>query len=200
MNLSSIPLRLTQAAAPTPEQPVSISTMAMGDLFTYDEVSFKDPAIVDQQLGKFVQEVKDIVAKYGQPFIDHFKSQAPTVLGYSSIDGDPNQEIRGAYQPCAGNKIRRDYDLCLSQERAKVIADELNKRLPELGGSIKFKGMGETTQWGPGWTKESPTIPEKTAPNRRYVLSPIKPFVGKAQAGTTTQAAAHLKLNLRHMI
>jgi hypothetical protein len=190
MNLSAIPLRLSTATTPTPEQPVAISTMALGDLFTYNDVSFKDPNIVDQQLGKFVQEVKDAAAKYGQPFIDHFKQQSPTVLGYSSIDGDPNQAIVGEYKPCAGNKTRRDYDLCLSTERAKVIADELNKRLPELGNAIKSKGMGETTQFGPGWTKESPTVPEKTAPNRRYVLSPIKPFMGKPTAEHAKQVTA----------
>ena len=74
----------------------------------------------------------------------------------------------------------------LSQERARIIADEINKQLPDLGNAIKFKGMGETTQFGPGWTKESPTIPEKTAPNRRYVLTPIKPFTG--QVGNPQQA------------
>jgi hypothetical protein len=190
MNLASIPLRLTSETAPIPEQPVAISTMAIGDLFTYNDISFKDPNIVDQQLGKFVQEVKNAATKYGQSFIDHIKTQSPTVLGYSSIDGDPDQVIVGEYKPCAGNKTRRDYDLCLSDQRAKVIADELNKRLPELGGAIKSKGMGETTQFGPGWTKESPTVPEKTAPNRRYVLSSIKPFVGKPQAEHATQVAA----------
>lgn len=190
MNLATIPLKLSTATTPTPEQPVAISTMALGDLFTYNDVSFKDPAIVDQQLGKFVQELKDAAAKYGQPFIDHIKQQSPTVLGYSSIDGDPDQAIVGEYKPCSGNKTRRDYDLCLSTERAKVIADELNKRLPELGGAIKSKGMGETTQFGPGWTKESPTVPEKTAPNRRYILSSIKPFMGQPQKEHDTQVAA----------
>ena len=56
----------------------------------------------------------------------------------------------------------------------------LNQYLPELGGAIKFKGLGETTKWGPGWTPQNPTIPEQTAPNRRYFLSGIKPFTGQA--------------------
>ena len=91
---------------------------------------------------------------------------------------DPNQAITGKYQPCSGNKTRKDYDLCLSQERSKVIADRLNKALPELGNAFKFKGMGETNHFnGVGWTKENPTIPDETAPNRAYTLSPIKPFM-----------------------
>ena len=56
----------------------------------------------------------------------------------------------------------------------KKIAEMLNKFLPELGGVIKAKGKGETTRIGPGWTKENPTIPEQTAANRRYVLTPIQ--------------------------
>jgi len=179
MNVAGGQLSLQAPKPEVPTGPVQITTMAIGDLFNYDDVKFKDPAMVDQQLGNFVQEVKGYIEKYGEPFIAHFKSQNPTVLGYSSVDGDPNQNITGGYSPCSGNKTRRDYDLCLSQERAKIIAEELNKRIPELGNAFKFKGLGETTQWGPGWTQELPTIPEKTAPNRRYVLSPIQPFVAQ---------------------
>lgn len=194
MNLASSQLTLSKPQSEQPTAPVSVTTMELGDLFVYDGADFKDPSVVDQQLGKFVQEVKGYITKYGQPFIDHFKTQSPTVLGYSSIDGDPEQSITGEYRPCAGNRTRKDYDLCLSQERSRIIAEKLNQLLPELGGSIKFKGMGETTKFGPGWTKESPTIPEQTAPNRRYVLSPIKPFVGKPQAEHATQVAAPTKV------
>jgi hypothetical protein len=187
IDVSSPQFKLNAATTAAPSTPIQISTVALGDLFVYDDVAFKDANIVNQQIGKFVQEVKGAIAQYGQPFIDHIKSQSPTVLGYSSIDGDPAQKIEGKYKPCAGNTTRADYDMCLSQERARIIADEINKQLPDLGNAIKFKGMGETTQFGPGWTKESPTIPEKTAPNRRYVLTPIKPFTG--QVGNPQQAA-----------
>jgi outer membrane protein OmpA-like peptidoglycan-associated protein len=179
MNLATIPLKLTVspssplAAAP----PVQIQPMAIGDLFDYNGIEFKDDNTANQQMSQFTQQIKSVVEKYGEPFIKHIQSQNPTVLGYSSIDGDPAQKIVGEYKPCAGNRTRQEYDLCLSQERAKKIADMLNKSLPELGGVIKYKGMGETNQFGPGWTKESPTIPEQTAPNRRYVLTPINPFV-----------------------
>ena len=127
-------------------------------------------------MGKFVQQMKSLIEKYGETFIKYIHSQSPTIIGYSSIDGDPAQQITGEYQPCSGNGTRQEYDLCLSQERAKKIAEMLNQSLPELEGAFKFKGMGETNQFGPGWTKENPTIPEQTAPNRRYVLTPIKPF------------------------
>ena len=71
-------------------------------------------------------------------------NQKPTIKGYASRDGDPAEQITGQYQPCGGNKTRADYDLCLSHERAKLIANILNKGLPELDGAFQFKGMGET--------------------------------------------------------
>lgn len=179
MNLSGPTLNLNPPQGARPKIPVQVQPMAIGDVFNFDSVDFKDENAAQQQYGAFVQQMKGNIQKYGQAFIDHIKSQRPTIYGYSSIDGDPEQEITGGYKPCAGSGRRRDYDMCLSRERARVIADILNKSIPELGGAIGFKGIGETTKWGPGWTKERPTIPEQTAANRRYILSPIKPFVGK---------------------
>ncbi len=181
MNLAGIPLKLEQTTnkPQVAVAPISISTMALGDVFNFDSIEFKDENLARRQYGAFIQQIRHLIQKYGEPFINHMKSQNPTIYGYSSVDADPEQPITGGYKPCAGNKTRRDYDLCLSQERARVIADILNKELPELGGIFKFKGMGETTKFGPGWTKENPTVPEVTAPNRRYVLSDIQPFTVK---------------------
>ena len=181
MNLAGIPLKLEQTTnkPQVAVAPISISTMALGDVFNFDSIEFKDENLARRQYGAFIQQIRHLIQKYGEPFINHMKSQNPTIYGYSSVDTDPEQPITGGYKPCAGNKTRRDYDLCLSQERARVIADILNKELPELGGIFKFKGMGETTKFGPGWTKENPTVPEVTAPNRRYVLSDIQPFTVK---------------------
>lgn len=179
VNLSSIPLKLTSGQTKpgiVPSAPIKITPMTLGDLFEYNSIEFKDENVANQQMGKFTQQMKSLIEKYGEAFIKHVYSQNPTVQAYSSIDGDPAQPIVGEYQPCSGNKTRQEYDMCLSQERAKKIAEVLNQSLPELEGSFKFRGMGETNQFGPGWTKESPTIPEQTTPNRRYVLTPIKPF------------------------
>lgn len=179
IDLSGFQLKINPPVQNAPAAPIQIQTIQLQDLFNYNGVDFKNEAQTNQQVYAFVQQVKELIQKYGQAFIDHMRQQNPTVMGYSSVDGDPNQQIVGEYKPCSGNKTRKEYDLCLSQARSKVIADMLNKALPELGGIFKFKGMGETTQWGPGWSAQSPTIPEQTAPNRRYILSPIKPFVVK---------------------
>lgn len=182
INLSSVPIKLARPQVVTQTAPVQIQPMALGDIFNFDNIEFKDENSANQLIARFSQQIKSLIEKFGQPFVDHIKTQNPTILGYSSIDGDPAQQITGEYQPCSGNKTRQEYDLCLSQERAKKLAEILNQALPELQGSIKFKGMGETNQFGPGWSKETPTIPEQTAPNRRYVLTPINPFVGSPQA------------------
>ena len=179
MNLSGITIKINPPRGVAPETPVQVQSMAIGDVFNFDSVDFKDENAAQQQYGAFIQQMKGNIQKYGELFIAHIKTQRPSIYGYSSIDGDPDQAISGGYKPCAGSGKRRDYDMCLSRERARVIADILNKSIPELGGAIGFKGFGETTKWGPGWTKENPTIPEQTAANRRYILSPIKPFVGK---------------------
>lgn len=156
--------------------PINVETMALADVFTFGDVTFKDEARVNQQIQMFIQQIKGYIEKYGTPFVEHLARQNPTVHGFSSRDGDPNQEIVGDYKPCSGNRVRKDYNLCLSTERAKVISTILNQSLPELSGAFQAKGMGETTRWGPGWTKESPTLPEQTAPNRRYLLGKIKPY------------------------
>jgi hypothetical protein len=189
INLSSIPIKLAPSETSPATPPIQIQPMALGDVFNFDDIEFKDENMANQLIARFTQQMKSLIEKHGQPFVDHIKAQNPTILGYSSVDGDPAQQIMGKYQPCSGNKIRQEYDLCLSQERAKKLAEILNQALPELQGAIKFKGMGETNQFGPGWTKESPTIPEQTAPNRRYVLSPINPFI-HAQPQVQAQAQA----------
>jgi len=170
MDLSSVKLGFNVPIAPTKPATITVDTLVLQDMFNFNDDEFKNPDQVAQQIGTYVQEIKGYIQKYGQPFIDGYKSKNPMVLGYSSMDGDPNQKITGDYKPCAGAGSRQEYDMCLSRERSRKIAEELNKALPELGGAIKFKGMGETTKWGPGWTKEKPTIPEQTAPNRRYLV------------------------------
>ena len=151
----------------------------LGDVFEFGDVTFKNEAAVTQELQLYISRLKKMVETYGDTFVEYVKKQNPVVYGFSSRDGDPKEQIQGRYKPCSGYKTRGEYDVCLSNERARIIADILNKGLPEFGGIFKYKGMGQTTKWGPGWTPESAgTItPEDTTPNRRYLLSPFKqPF------------------------
>lgn len=181
-DLTSTQIKIAPPQTQEGTTPVQIKPLQLLDSFNITDAEFKDENTTNQQLQSFVQQVKGYVENYGPGFIEQFKAQNPMVLGYTSVDGDPNQAIVGEYKPCSGNRTRKEYDLCLSHERAKKIAEILNKELPELSNAFQPKGMGETTQWGPGWTPQSPTIPETTAANRRIVLNPIQPFTVTSQS------------------
>lgn len=185
INTDLTPITLIPAPAKVkPQQqqinyaPINVDFSGLGDVFNFGDVTFKDEESVNNALQGYINGLKQNINTYGQPFIAHIKNQSPTIKGYSSRDGDPNEQIRGQYQPCAGNKTRAEYDKCLSHERAKLIANILNKGLSELGGVFQFEGMGETTEFGPGWTPENKDdiTPVDTAANRRYVLDRMKPF------------------------
>jgi len=150
----------------------------LGDVFNFGDVTFKDEAAVNQSLQQYISMLNRFTETYGSPFIEYVKSQNPVVYGFASRDGNPDEQIQGKYQPCSGNKTRAEYDVCLSNERARIIADILNKGLPNFGGIFKHKGVGETDRFKKGamWTPEnaSTITPEDTAPNRRYLLSAFK--------------------------
>jgi len=65
------------------------------------------------------------------------------------------------------------YNLCLSEERAKKVAEDLQEIFNSLGinVTIKSKGYGETSKFGPAWSKEKPTKPKDTQPNRRITFN-----------------------------
>jgi len=174
MNLASANIKLPTPVATTQQNVASgsvpVRTLELQDLFNYDTAEFQNADAVNSLVGQYIQEMKKNIQDFGESFIKGYIAKGPTVFGYSSRDADPNQQINGGYGACSGKRTRFEYDMCLSEQRAKVIADLLNKSLPELNGAIKYKGMGQTTHWGPGWTKEKPTIPEQTAPNRKFIL------------------------------
>ena len=95
MNLAGIPLKLEQTTnkPQVAVAPISISTMALGDVFNFDSIEFKDENLARRQYGAFIQQIRHLIQKYGEPFINHMKSQNPTIYGYSSVDADPEQPI-----------------------------------------------------------------------------------------------------------
>jgi hypothetical protein len=174
--ITLVPEKPRGSGAPQRQQfisPERFSFRGLGDVFNFGDVTFRDEDRVNQELEGYIAKLNRFAEQYGGSFIEYVQSQNPTVLGFSSRDGNPDEQIQGSYAPCSGYKTRKEYDLCLSTERAKLIAGILNKGLPSFGGVFKYKGMGETDKWGPAWTPENAkTItPEDTSPNRRYLLS-----------------------------
>lgn len=146
------------------------------DAFKFDETNFVDESKAMEQIDVFVNKVKGGVQKYGQELSQHIMSAEPSIVGYASIDADPNEKITGRFGPCKSKSTRGEYNKCLSEFRAKKISEIINQKLDGTGVSLKFFGAGETTKFGPGWTKEKPTTTQETAPNRRFTLTPIPPF------------------------
>ena len=85
---------------------------------------------------------------------------------YASIDGDPDGNVEKKPNGCGGGK-RHDYNQCLSQKRADMIAKTLNDAL----GVTKFVGHGggETDKFAPG-KKWPDSKREDTLPNRRFTV------------------------------
>ncbi len=146
------------------------------DAFKFDETNFVDESKAMEQIDVFVNKVKGGVQKYGQELSQHIMSAEPSIVGYASIDADPNEKITGKFGPCKSKSTRGEYNKCLSEYRAKKISEIINQKLDGTGVSLKFFGAGETTKFGPGWSKEKPTTAQQTSPNRRFTLTPIPPF------------------------
>lgn len=151
-------------------------SFALVDAFKFDETNFVDEPKAMEQIDTFVNKVKDGIQSYGQSLSQHIMSADPSIVGYASIDADPNEKITGKFGPCKSKTTRGEYNKCLSEYRAKKISEIINQKLEGTGVSLKFFGAGETTKFGPGWTKEKPTTTSQTAPNRRFALTPIPPF------------------------
>lgn len=117
-----------------------------------------------------------------------------TLLGYASSDADPSAMDGGNLPACSqygkGKGPRKNYDLCLSQERANRVKEKFDEFLNnieiERGGRpekiktifptavanwVKVKGMGQdSSKSGIDWKK--PHDASQTAPDRRIEMTP----------------------------
>ena len=151
-------------------------SFSLVDVFKFDETSFVDEGTALGQIDTFVNTINDGFKKYGEELSQHIMKFEPAIVGYASIDADPNEKITGKFAACKSKPTRGEYNKCLSEFRAEKISKIINDKLTGTNVSLKFFGAGETTKFGPGWTKEKPTTTKETAPNRRFTLTPIPPF------------------------
>jgi outer membrane protein OmpA-like peptidoglycan-associated protein len=155
-----------------PEKFVSITLDNSGtEPFILDSTEIHPDSV--GKIDKFVKEINDIKTIYGdnvyQKYIEFLKSNPIIVNAYSSINQDPSKKMSGKVQACNGygDGTRGQYNLCLSQKRAEVIANELNSKLPELG-NFKGVGMGETDKFDVGKKWPKFTSDKDTLLNRRF--------------------------------
>lgn len=144
------------------------------DVFEFDTIDMKDPSGYQDVLNKFKKDLV-IGLKEMTGLKEFLEKQNLVVKGYASRDDNPNDTVQGKFSGCRGygDGTRGQYNLCLSEERAKKVAEDLQEIFNTLGinVTIKSKGHGETSKFGPAWSKENPTKPDETQGNRRVTFN-----------------------------
>ena len=153
-------------------------------------VETKDNFVFDQ--AELTQEAKDkineeIVEKWNKipqnrkdGYLEFLKDKTINVNAYASIDALSNFKVSGKYLPCRKtSQLRKDYNKCLSQDRAEAVVEYLKTIADGAFKDINFvaNGMGETNQFsGLKWDNEvnsktdisSPHSTDKTKSDRRF--------------------------------
>lgn len=180
---------------PTPPPPPIIApdyTFTLTDVFKFDSDELKDPTSLDVAIEDFRNFMKKVVKKRIQ---NEILNKDVKILGYASSDGNPAELDGGNLAACSqygkGKGPRKNYDICLSQKRAEVVAKRLNdelKNIPIMIGNeestlgqqypektsnwAKAVGMGQNSDVSKiKWDTPGHTV-EKTAPDRRIVFTP----------------------------
>lgn len=180
--------------SPTPPPPPVIPdyTFTLEDVFKFDSDELKDPTSLDVAIDDFKNFMKRVVEKRIQ---DEILNKDVKILGYASSDGNPEERDGGNLAACSqygkGKGPRKDYDKCLSQKRAEVVANIINdtlKSIPIMYGNkastlgqlypkstsnwAKAVGMGQNSDVSKiKWDTPGHTV-EKTASDRRIVFTP----------------------------
>jgi hypothetical protein len=175
----------------TPEPDKDVLTLKIDfdlqDPFVFDRTELTTQGEDDYQ--NFIldyNEKKEANMTLWDNYLSFLKSKGPfNIIGYSSIDGDPDKIVANSnnkktktYPPCRvpGGRRREEYNKCLAQARAEAIVRKLESDIPELKGLFTPVGFGETKMFkDSGWPDETSTR-QKTAPNRRFVLSDLPEY------------------------
>lgn len=160
-----------------PEEPkVATETIKLDlvDVFKFDSIDMNEPSGYQEILNKFKEDLSYAV-KFLRGLKGFLEKQNLVVHGYASRDKDPKEQVQGGFPGCRGygDGSRGQYNLCLSEARAKKVAEDLKKIFNSLGinVTIKSEGHGETDKFGPAWSKEKPTQPKDTQANRRITFN-----------------------------
>ncbi len=157
--------KITPGGTPTKTTPTPINiNLDITEPFVFDKTELTPDA--QTKVDKFITDLSNNLTKYPK-YGEFLLKNVPLVVAYSSRDKDSNDTVIGKLQACQSSKTIGEYNLCLSKERANVIAKMIKEK---TGINITPIGKGETTEFGPGWTKEKPTTPKDTLQNRRFSI------------------------------
>jgi outer membrane protein OmpA-like peptidoglycan-associated protein len=157
-----------------PEFATETIKLDLVDVFKFDSIDMNYPSGYQEILNKFKEDLSNAV-KVLRGLKGFLEKQNLVVNGYASRDDNPNEKVQGKFSGCRGygDGSRGQYNLCLSEARAKKVAEDLQKIFDSLNINvdIKSKGYGETDKFGPAWSKEEPTQPKDTQANRRITFN-----------------------------
>jgi len=150
------------------------------DVFNYDTTDIKDQAKYDEAISKFSEDLNQGIQSIRgyKEFLNGQKTL--TVYGYASQDNNPSEKVSGKYSNCKGhgNGTRGDYNMCLSDYRAKKVAEDLQTVFDNVGVNVTIRGVGkgETTKFGKGdgWKDGKKDDESNLSPNRRITFSTPK--------------------------
>lgn len=169
-----LPPQSPEGKTVTPEFASEKIKLDLVDVFKFDTIDMNDPSGYQEVLNNFKQSLNDGIESMSG-LKEFLEKQNLVVKGYASRDNNPNDKVQGKFSGCRGygDGTRGQYNLCLSEERAKKVAEDLQEIFNSLGinVTIKSKGHGETSKFGPAWSKEKPTKPKDTQPNRRITFN-----------------------------
>lgn len=149
------------------------------DNFVFDEAELTQEAI-DKINKEIVDEWNTIPQNRKDGYLEFLKDKTINVNAYASIDALSNFKVSGKYLPCRKtSQLRKDYNKCLSQDRAEAVVEYLKTIADGAFKDINFvaNGMGETNQFsGLKWDNEvnsktdisSPHSTDKTKSDRRF--------------------------------
>lgn len=159
---------------PEPEklEPITLS-LDLTDVFVFDTTEFTDKESAYKKMDDLANQIEQAMGKLkGFNQIDFINKISNTpILGYASIDRDPEADDIGKLPACQSEKNNGDYNRCLSNERAKVVADYLNSKFKDNKNiNFKYRGMGGTKKFNDvGWPDS--TSSDQTRDNRRVVFN-----------------------------
>jgi len=145
---SGFPIPVATPPVPDNTDEVNIKFDNKGvDLFGFD--SIKPSKNAENMVDELVTNIKSVYKTNPEiwgDFLTFLNSQNLKVLGYASKDGNPTEKVP-AKNGCPAS-TRSEYNKCLSQKRADAIANLIKSKFKL---NITGQGMGETTEFGPGW-------------------------------------------------
>lgn len=157
---------------PEKQEPITLS-LDLTDVFVFDTTEFSDKESAYKKMDDLANQIEQAMGTLNlSNRIDFANKISNTpILGYASIDRNPEDDDIGKLPACQSEKNNGDYNRCLSNERAKVVADYLNNKFKNNRYiNFKYRGMGGTKKFNNiGWPDS--TSPDQTADNRRVVFN-----------------------------